>query len=542
MAEITRDITWRDLDGVHSGLRSTRAKEEPIWRDIALSLEEDGGDGFDVRSSDTRNKPAYDSTPLYARDEFVGSLFTEAINPADPWVSVSIEDVDLKKYGPVADWLYSTTAKIAASFDPSVSSFYVEMVPTLADMAAYGGGFISQEDNIGGDSLTIDRALPIREMFKDVDANGDTARLHREFMLTGAQAKGKFGDIASGFRDDEKILFVHAVFRNPDHDPNRRGAQFMRWRSAYASPDKTNFGRVSGFHECPIHEIEWQRKSGRAWARGLGHKARADMGMLDEVARSVLTGAQFAAEPMWLVHDENVMTAADIQPNAVIAGGMSSGTGKRNVEAVDMGDNLTLPMTIHEKIKAAVRDGFKFSLMQIAHSRPQMTASEFLGWKEEKLRVLAPNLITVHRGLAPLIRRRAGILLRAGKIPPLPPELEGVPLKLEFRSPFDQAQKAAKARGKAQLVSTALNARELDPEAADNLNIDNIMRGIADGLTGDPGDVRDPREVAERRAMRAQAQQADVDLARGAAQAGIVADVAHASKAMSTVGGKGRAA
>jgi len=316
----------------------------------------------------------------------------------------------------------------------------------------------------------------------------------------------------------------------------------MRWRSAYVSPDKKDFGLVEGYHERPIHEIEWQRKSGRAWARGIGHKVRADLGMLDEVARSVAIGAQFAAEPMWLVHNEDVMTAADIQPSAIIAGGMSGQTGKRTVEPVDMGDNLVLPMNIHEKIKAAVREGFKFSLMQIA-SRPQMTASEFLGWKEEKLRVLAPNLVTVHRGMAPLIRRRAGILLRNGIIPPPPPELEGVPLKLEFRSPFDQAQKAARARGKMQLITAGLNARELDPEAADNLVVDNLMRGIADGLTGDPGDVRDPREVAQRRQMRAQAQQQDVDLARGAQQAGIVAEVAHAQKAMSTVGnGKGRAA
>lgn len=334
---------------------------------------------------------------------------------------------------------------------------------------------------------------------------------------------------------------MHALSRNPDYDPNRRGAQFMRWRSCYVSHDKKDFSREGGFNELPIHEVEWQRKSGRVWARGPGHKARADMGMLDEVTRSVITGVQFAVEPVWLVSSEDVMTAADVQPNAIIAGGMSSNTGKRNVEPVDMGENLAAPFTIHEKIKAAVREGFKFSLLQIAN-RPQMTASEFLGWKEEKLRVLAPNLVTVHRGMAPLVRRRAGILLRNGLILPPPPELQDTPLKLEFRSPFDQAQKAAKARAKLQLGQSALSLRELDPQAADALDVDNMLRGIADGLTGDPGDVRDPRQVAQIRQARAQAQQQDVELARGAQRAGIIADVAHAGKALSTTGGKENAA
>lgn len=534
-------VTYRDLESVHSGLKRTRAKEEPIWTEISRSLEEDGGDGFDVRSSNPRNLPAYDSTPLYAKDDFVGGLFTEAMNPAERWMTVTIDDKDLKKFGPVASWLYDFSGKIAASLDPSSSRFYIEAVPTLADMAAYGGGFIGQEESIGGETLTIDRALPIAEMFKDVDADGNTARLHREFMLTGLQAKMKYGNLASGFKDDENILFIHALYKNSDYDPNRRGNRFMRWKSCTVSPDKQNFSRESGFNELPIHEIEWQRKSGRVWARGIGHKTRADMGMLNEVARSTITAVQFAAEPMLLIHDENVMTAEDIQPNATIFGGMN-GQGKRNVEVLDRGENLGIPLTIHEKVKAAVREGFKFSLMQVLN-RPQMTAQEFLGWKEERLRILAPNLVSIHRGLASFIRRRAGILVRNGMVAPMPPELQGYPLKIEFVSPFAQAQKAAKARGKIQLGQSVLALRELDKTAPDNLNVDNIVRGIADGLTGDPDDVLDPRLVEQKRQARAAAQQQDVELARGAQQAGIIADVAHAGKAMSTTGnGKGQAA
>jgi len=523
-------VTFRDLESVHSDLKQKRAKEEGVWSEIARSLEEDGGDGFDARSSDSRNLPSYDSSPLYAKDDFVGGLFTEAINPADNWFGLSIDDTDLKQWGPVASWLFAYSALIRSTLDPAVSTFYVDATPWIADMSAYCSGFLAQEENVGTGGF-IDRALPIREMFKDVDADGLTSRLHREFMLSGVQAKGKFGSLASRFRDDEQALFIHALFSNPDYRPGSPAARHFRWMSCYVSPDKQDFSRVGYYNELPIHEIEWQRKSGRVWGRGPGHKARADMGMLDEVARSTITAVQFAAEPMLLVHDEDVLTAADIVPNGIIPGGMSNGTGKRNVDVLDRGQNLQLPLMLHEKTRNAVREAFKFSIMQVAN-RPQMTAQEFLGWKEERLRILAPHLISIHRGLAFFIQRRAAMLVRAGRVPPPPPELQGHPIKISFVSPFAQAQKAAKARSALQLGQAAVTLQPLNPQVGDNLDADALLRSVAEGLTGDPAHVRDPRIVNQIRQQRAAAQQQDVELARGAQQAGIIADVAHAGQAM----------
>lgn len=533
-------VTFRDIESDHSHVRRLRAKEEPAWTEIALSLEEDGGEGWDPRSCDTRGRPSFDSTPLYAKDEFASGLFTEAMNPADRWVAVTIADKDLKKWGPVASWLDLYASTILSSFDASGSNFYVYAVPWLATAVSYGGGFQWQEENVGA-GIT-DLALPLRECFKDVDADGNTIRFHREFMLSGVQANKKFGD-AIECRPDEQILFVHALYHNPDYDPNRQGARFMRWISCYVSPDKRDFSRIGYYRELPAHEIEWQKTAGRAWARGRGHKARADMGMLDEVARSTLTAAQFGAEPMFLVHDEDVLTAADIQPNAIIAGGMAANTGKRNVEVLDRGDQLNVPLSIHQKTREAVREAFMFSLMQVVN-RPQMTASEFLGWKEERLRIMAPNLVMIQRGLASYIRRRGSILWNMGRVAPPPPELQGHPLQLEFVSPFAQAQKLARARAKMQAVGNLMQIRELDPSAVDNANLDNITRGIIDGLTGDPDDMNDPRVVEQRRQARAQATAQDVELARGAQQASIVADVAHAQQAMTSAAarGKGKAA
>lgn len=521
------------MESRHEQLRALRAREEPAWRDLSFALEEDGDGGtFDVRSE---RRPdgfdSFDSAPLYAKDDFVGGLFTEAINPAERWFELGIEDKDLQAWGPVKQHLWDRAAVHFASLDPAVSNFYLQAPAWFADLASFGPGFMAQEEMVGQGKI-IDRALPIREMFKDVDANGDTDTLHREFMLTARQAQGKWGSRAPNMRDDEKALFVQALYPNPQYIPGRLGARGMPWASCFCSPDKKDFSAEGGYFELPVHEIQWKQRSGRPWPSGPGHKARADINMLNEVQRSGLTALQFEAEPMWLVHDENVMTAADIYPSSIIGGSLSE-AGKPLAQPMPRGENLSLQQSERNELRSAIREAFYFSLFQLIN-RPQMTATEFTGWKTEKLKLLAPHLVCIHRGLGGYIARRDGILSRAGAFNriPMPPELANNPIRVKFISPFAQAQKATKAQSAMQIGNAAVALQPVFPQASDNLNGDNLMRAIADGLSPDPSFVNDPRDVQSMRQQRAAAQQEQQQVEQAAQKASIVADVAHASQAM----------
>lgn len=532
---------WKEIERDHQRLVSLRAVEEPLWLDLARMLEEDGGD-LQIRNDTSRKRQdTYDSTPLYAKDDFVGGLFTEAMNPAERFFSYGIEDTDLEKWGPVADWLWRFADLTFATLDPASSNFYLQATPWLGDMAAFGPGFLWQEEDLATAGF-IDLALPVREMYKAVDDAGETNRIHRAYYRDGAQLRERFGAQAPAARDDEHVKIVHALYRNPEYRPGALGQRGKAWVSCYASPDKPNFSVEKGYFEFPVHEIQWKRRGGRPWPTGPGHSALADMNMLDEMQRSIMVSTQFEAEPMFLVHDEDVMTAADIQPSGIIAGGMN-GNGKENVKILGRGDNLHLPMAAVEQVRNQVRSAFKFSLLQIVN-RPQMTLGEFMGWKEEKLRLLAPHLVCIHRGLASFISRRARIMMRqaqAGQrvLPPPPPELQNQPIKVKFVSPFAQVQKASKARNAIQVGNAAIALQPLKPDVGDVLNADNILRTISDGLAGDPGLVNDPKAVEQLRQQRAAAQQPDVQLGRDAQQASIVADVAHAQQAMTSAKQRG---
>ncbi len=525
---------FADLEKRQGELETKRAAEESVWRDLARMLEEDGGDVATSQGSARGRPDTFDSTPLYAKDDFVEGMFTEAINPADPWCELTIDDTDLKKFGPVATYLEGYRKLIFSSLDPSVSAFYIEALPWFDSLAKYGNGFLSQEEIVAKGKIA-EQALPVMDgdggVYIDTDADGQISTIHRKFKLTGYQAKGKFGADAPAMRDDERALFLHALYPNPDYRPGALGPRGKPILSCYCSPDKRDFARESGFYEFPIHTIQWSKRAGRPWAMGPGHKALADMGMLDEEQRSILTALQFEAEPMLLTHDDSILSAADIQPSAVINAAMNT-QGKPLVQKLDRGDQLNLPMAHVQGVQRSVREAFKFSLLQVLN-RPQMTGQEFLGWKEESLRKLAPYLVCIHRGLAGFIVRRAQILARImpQRIPPPPPELAGHPIKIGFKSPFVQAQKSAKARGALQLGQSVISLKDLDPEAGDNINSDNLVRTIADGLTGDPDHVRDPRDVAQRRQARAAAMQNQQQVQDAATAADIYANVSHAQQA-----------
>ncbi|NJL73012.1 MAG: hypothetical protein HC888_16430 [Candidatus Competibacteraceae bacterium] len=99
-----------------------------------------------------------------------------------------------------------------------------------------------------------------------------------------------------------------------------------------------------------------------------------------------------------------------------------------------------------EQRRNAVREGFYFSLMQMVGS-PNMTATEWMGRQEEKLRLLGPNLGRIQSEfLSPLIKRRFGLLQRAEQLPPPPEEIQGSAMRIEYVSPLARRRWRARRR------------------------------------------------------------------------------------------------
>ncbi len=183
---------WNEFEPVQSQMETERQREEPTWRDLARFLRPDNV-SFNVtdrRERDGSDDP-FDSTPLYALDDFAGGMFVKSINPAERWCSLGIEDEDLAEFRPVKKWLWNYTSTVFASLNPGYDNFYLSSPAWFADMAAFGNGFLWQEEMLGSGRIASN-ARPIGENYKLVDGNGDTFALHRKFQLNGRQAEIEF--------------------------------------------------------------------------------------------------------------------------------------------------------------------------------------------------------------------------------------------------------------------------------------------------------------------------------------------------------------
>lgn len=527
-----------DLIKDHDRRREIRRREEPTWRQLAELFRPDDVD-FELSGNDRDDAELFDSTGLYAVDTFQGGIFGQLTNPANRWMELTLQDSDRAGYRPVKDWLYKASNLIYSSLSPGVSSFYTEVPAWFANLGVFGNGYLSQIEMVGEQSIS-DRAHSVGQCYVGRDALGRVNDFDLRYKRTGRQLAGFFerGDYdPQQLREDGNYVVVHTVCKNPDYRKGRVGAQNLPWLSYYWSEDLASLWRARGYWEMPNHVIGWNRRDGRDYDTGPGHNARADAATLNEMERSQLVADQFAAEPPILVSSETAMTAADIVPNAVLDGAVN-GEGKELVKILERKQQLQGSAVRSELKRNAIRNAFFYGIMQLVQ-RPQMTATEFLGFQAETLKLMAPALVRIqHNGLSPFIARRFRILQRSGQLDafvgPPPPELQGR-LDIEYVSPLAKVQKQAKAQGVLGWVGAMgkIALESGDPSVWDNVDADVVASVTADAMTEVPTVIRDPKLVAQMRQQRAQQLAAQAQAQQAEQVSKSIANVSHAAQAAS---------
>ena len=524
----TKEILDRQSD-----LEGKRRLEEPSWRELAMLLRPDEND-FDNNEHHRRDQDdasLYDATPLYALDTFVGGMFGQSVNPATRWFELGSEDPDLDKWQPARRWFYGVTNLLYSSLSPQVSNFYARAPAWLANLGAFGFGDFYQEEDVGAGRI-VDCALPVGQVYLDRNAFGDYDVHHRKWRFTGRQFQQKFG--ARARIDDKKSYeIVHAVFPNPEFRAGAAGPRGMPFASVYCSPDNDlkDWRQDGGYFEFPFHIPTWNERAHTPYPTGPGHNQRADAQTLQEMERAFLVRANYDAEPMLLLENEEVMRASDLYPNALLYGTMSD-QGKAKAQYLEKRGNMSLALQQSEQRRNAIRAAFYFGLMQVALQRPQMTATEFLGLQEETLKLMAPNLVRVQTGgLSTFITRRFRILDRAQQIPPPPPEIMRSRVTISYVSPLAKVQMLAEGRGVLQFQQAVEQMAVTDPAARDWFNGDAAAPVVAKAFSAVPSILRDPKDVAAIRQQRAQLQAQQQQIADAGAMVSIAAEAAHADQA-----------
>lgn len=528
-------------------LRQERTQFEPDWNDIArLIRPQRGGFGLGEVGDRTLEKPL-NSQPITSQQNFAANIFGTLNNPSNTWMGLKFEDPELNRYAVTKDWLWTASRIVLSSFRPAVSPFYPATIQLYSDIAAFGNGAQYDEIDVGRRRF-MDVTVSLAEVVWDIDAYGEVCEVVRRFSITAHAAvelfRGRDGlprQIVERAERHEphKFKFFQHILRNPDRQPGRIGAKGKRYLSRYVSEEGEALISEKGYDEMPFDIARWEVETGFTCGTGPGFVALASARSVQLMDAATLRASQSAADPTKLVPDRDVWEmSGKIRPGSFVYGGVNA-NGQRMIQNLETHGDIGLTIDQKREMMAAINDAFYGQLMNL-QGRTGVTPLEAMEIQEERMRLMAPNLGRVqHEFLRPKIARRFAMLMKAGQIPPPPPEAEGQPLDIEYQSAAALAQKSAEGAAIMRIFADISPLIGVKPRLADRLDDDALIEALHEARGAPPSILRSREDADALTRQRAQQSQNAEMLAAAESGSQSVRNLAQAAQAAGMGGGQG---
>lgn len=523
-------------DQLIDGMKVDRYSWWTHWREIAdyiiprrykwLITPNQGNRGSPI------NQRIIDNTGTVALRVLSAGMMSGITSPGRPWFKLGTSDAELNDKSAVKLWLAECERRMSTVF--AESNFYTSLATVYNDLGAFGTGvMIIYQDY---DDVIRCFNTCAGEFFLQNDDRQDVSTFGREFVLTVKQVADQFGlencsetvqgaIKTGGAMLTREIIIRHLIEKNGEHIPGAPGVKGMPWRECYWEYGRAGekFLRVRGFYEKPFIAPRWDIVGNDAYGRSPGMDSLGDIKMLQvEQKRKAQAIDKHVNPPM--VADVSLKN----EPASLLPGGVTyvSGTGgavgfKPVYEiAPDFSGLVEDIREVQNRIKVTF---FNDLFMMISQLDTVRTATEIDARREEKLIQLGPVLERFeNEALDPSINCVFDIMLRGGLFPPVPRELSGMKIKVEYISMLAEAQKAASTTAIERLFSFVGSMSAVKPEALDNLDFDEAIDEYADMLGVSPKVIVATAKVLQIRQSRnaqmqaAQTLQNSVAAAQGA--------------------------
>ena len=470
-----------------------------------------------------RHSLIYDGTAIIAHRVFANGLYGNLSPQSVPWFMLSTKDKSLAENAHVKFWLADTTERMRGAINASNAPLALQQVYRSLGWA--GTAVMCVEE---GSRYAINcQTFSIGQCCIMEDADGVVDSVYRLEKFTARQCVQKWGDkvsakISKAYKDGkENDLFdvIHAVYPRNDYDWRKLGADNMPWASVYLERDTANILSESGYREFSFACPRWEKDDGETYGRSPGMDALPDGKMLNQMCYDNMRGLQKMIDPPLFAPSEAALSTTRTAPGVVIY--HKSG---QKPEPLQSGGRFDWALQVEDQRRQAIRDAFYndlFLLLAQAENK-QMTAYEVRQLVEEKLSILGPALGRLQTELFdPFLSRVFWIMYRAGGLLPVPQELVGAGLSIEYVGRLALAMKYQETQATGQVISFVSQLAGARPEVLDNFDVDEIAQGTA-MRAGMPvkylvaPDVRD--KIREERLRRQQAEQQDAALLAAAGQ------------------------
>lgn len=482
--------------------------------------------GKDHQSKESVNRKMLNSTPRLALRTMQSGVHAGITSPARPWFRLIPADPELREYEPVKEHLHAAQRQMRQLFQSS--GMYTMLHILWGDLGLYGtDAAILEDDPVHG---IYGQALVPGEYWLGNNGRGMIDTLYREYRPTLKQVVGKFvyknnpqgnpdwSVVSQAIRNmwdqnkyAEKIPVRHLIMPRYERDERSKTANNKPFMSTYweAGESEKLLGDL-GYNLNPILASRWDAEGTDTYGSSPAMDALPDAKELQRKERDKAEAVRRMNRPPMNAPAEFRNSPFSLMPEAInFVADPSKGLTPAYIVNPPMADLRADIEDTETRIDEAMYANLFLMIARL--DRRQITAREIDERHEEKLLGLGPVLERQHREkLAVIIRRAYAKVVEQGDIPPLPPEMEGVGVQVDYISTLGQAMKAVATGGMERLYGFIGNLSAVDASVIDKVDNDVAIDEYAD-MVGVPGNVvrskQGAGEIRQQRAEQAAAQQ-----------------------------------
>jgi hypothetical protein len=507
------------LVSMFESCRGDRSNFETLWQDLTDYLIPRKSDIQKTSSpGEQKGVNILDATGMNSAELLASSLHGMLTSPVSLFFGLTTGDIKLDNNDQVRLWVQDTVRRMHDCMNNS--NFQTEAHEYYLDLVTCGGSPLFVEEDL--EDIVRFTSWPLREVYIKENSKGRIDTFYRDFQLDCRGLVDEFGldnlpqNIQEEFKNGKhnKYEVLHSVY---PRDVAGYGVQSpFKFLSQYVlKKDKTNLS-VKGFREFPLVYGRWSKIAGESYGRGPGEKALPEVKTLNKMTETVIRGAQKVVDPPLQAPDDGF-----IMPLVTKPGGFNyyRAGSKDRIETVFNDSRIDFGYQAMDRKMAAIREAFYIDQMKLREG-PQMTATEVSQRVEEALRFMAPMLGRQQTEfLGPLVGRVYAIMERRGKLQPVPPQLNGVPLQIQYSSVMAASQRMSEMSSISKFFNGIAPLSSIDASAVDNIDVDAGVKYIA-RLTNLPQEmVRGQEDIQKIRDDRAKAQQEQANMVRSSEQA-----------------------
>ena len=503
------------------GLKKERETYEADWRlccDFILPRRGRFWDQGDQVQGGRKDNKILDPTPTLAARVLAAGMQGGMASPSRPWFKLGFPDPDMNQHRPFKEYLEKVETAFYRVF--AKSNFYQAINLQYLEQGGFGTGSMLIEEDYK--HILRCRMFSTGEYYVALDDMYRVNTLYRLVMLTTYQAVSRYKEKCSTELQaraerspDDYVKILHVLQPRNTFDPTKIDDLNAPFESIVMEMDRDfNVLEESGYFSWPAPTARWTTVGPEPYGGSPGKDSIRQSQLLQEMTKSQVKAIHLELNPPLSAPQAMI----DKRMVNAVPGGLTADAGDGN-QAVkplyQISHNLRDSSAKIAEVQQMIREVFHNPLFTaILQEGKQMTAEEVGRRYEEKLGQLGPVIERQHSELFdPIFERTLDILQRNDLLPPLPPELEGMDLKVEYISLLAQAQKLVNTQSIESTAAFAASLSERWPEVSDKFNPDKAFDKFAEAVGAPVDCLRSDDEVKAIREERARAMQIEQDKA-----------------------------